>query len=233
MASVVSGPLDYLSGLKERFAWVDPVVLSWIATVAFAYVSANSLDYEMLEGSLRVLFYATLFELATEIPDQRADTPNLEQLYIVLTGSGVIGIGLLVEAFATSVAGDTTPAQMLALAGLVSRLYANYATEELSLRESLFGDDYVSHPFTTVSALVMFAIPLVIKLWTFVAGKDHAPPLDTTDTYFVVVTIAATTGLVAYYLAHGFRWGRRDDVDAPLVGDSAEDAGGDADRVAD
>lgn len=213
MASVVTGPTELLRGLRKRFAWSDPVVAAWAVTLLAAFVSAELLDYDMLVNTMRILFYSTLFELIVEIPDQKADTPNLEQLFVLVSGLGALGIGFTIEMAAVAAAGDMTPAQLLAMAAINSRIYANFSTLDIRLRDSLRGHDAVSHPYTTVGAAFAFTIPFLLKGWVYIAGKSHAPQVHSADTYFAIVAIAATSALVVYYLGNGLSWGHGDEGD--------------------
>lgn len=219
MASVVVGPRECLREIRNRFGWVDPVLLAWAVSVGFAFLTAETLDYDMLKDSLRVLFYATLFELVVEIPNKRADTPNSEQLTIIVIGISIIIVGLIVESFAYAVSGELTPAQLVGLSALNSRVYANYTIhDDMSLVESLRGRDHVTHPYMTVSAIAAFVSPLLLKLWIHLFGVGHVPKLQSTDTYFWLVVLAATTGLVVYYHRRGHQVGAAaDESDAENV----------------
>ena len=226
MATVVTGVRDVVDRVRERFAWVDPVLLAWVGTVGAVLLGAEAFDedYDMLVATLRILFYFTLFEFVIGIPDEQTDTPNTEQLFSLFSALGAGGLGYSIEVAAGLVAGDMTAAQLLGLGLLNSRINANYTTTELSIRGALFEEGPVTHPYTTVMAATAVTIPLLLKVWVFVFGKAHAPQVRSPATFVLVSTTAATAGLVVYYLGNGLSWGQltgeADDGGPPAAGEA-------------
>lgn len=234
MANVVPGFKDSLDALRKRLGWADPVFLAWLLTVGAVLLSAEAFhqEYDMLIATLRILFYLTLFDLVIGIPDEQTDTPNTEQLFTILSALGAGGLGYSIEVTASMVAGDMTAAQLLGVSILISRIYANYSTTDLSLRESLRGKGPVTHPYVTVFAALSILIPFGLKLWVFLFGKALAPDVHSPGTYALVASTAATVAFVTYYLGNGLSWGQVTGSDAADASESGTDGGADAEPTA-
>ena len=209
MANVVTGLRDAIDAAQQRFAWADPVFVAWLLTVVAVVGSAELFqeDYDMLMATMRILFYLTLFDLVIGIPDQRTDTPNTEQLFTILSALGAGGLGYSIEVTAGIVAGDMTAGQLLGLSMVISRTYANYTVTDQSLKESVFSDDPVTHPYTTTFAVLAVTIPFGLKLWVFLLGKSAAPDVHSASTYAAVTITSATIAFALYYLNNGLSWG--------------------------
>lgn len=228
MASVVTGVRDAIDAVRQRFSWADPVLLAWVITVGAVLLGAEAFDqdYDMLIATLRIIFYFTLFELIIGIPDQQTDTPNTEQLFSLFSALGAGGLGFTIEVAAGAVAGDMTASQLLGLGMLNSRIYANYSTTEMNLREAVWGEGPVTHPYMTVTALMAVVLPFLLKLFVFLFGKGLAPPVRSPSTFVLVSTTAATTGFVVYYLGNGLTWGQMTGSDGEGTGsDGVDDPG--------
>lgn len=210
MATVVTGVKGALDAVRKRLGWADPVFLAWVVTVSAVLLSAEAFnqEYDMLIGTLRILFYLTLFDLVIGIPDEQTDTPNTEQVFTILSALGAGGLGYSIEITASIVAGDMTAAQLLGISVLISRIYANYSTTDLSLTESLRGKGPVTHPYVTVFAALAVLLPFGLKLWVFLFGKGLAPDVHSPSTYALVASTAATVAFVTYYLGNGLSWGQ-------------------------
>lgn len=210
MASVVTGVRDAIEAVRQRFGWADPVLVAWAVTVGAVLLGAElfNQDYDMLIATLRIIFYFTLFELIIGIPDQQTDTPNTEQLFSLFSALGAGGLGFTIEVAAGALAGDMTASQLLGLGMLNSRIYANYSTTEMTLREAVWGEGPVTHPYMTITALMAVLLPFLLKLFVFLFGKTLAPQVRSPSTFVLVSTTAATTGFVVYYLGSGLSWGR-------------------------
>lgn len=184
--------------LRDALDRFDPVVVAWAVVVLGVLLAATSLDYDVVRNGARVLFYAVLVEVAVTIPEEASDgSPNTEQAVLVVTGLTAIGGGFLFEGLVGLVFGALSATQLLALAGLGSRVYANLSHEG-SLRRAVTVEDRVTHPFTTVSCAVGLLLPPVAGgLLALVGGVGPVPDAD--SVWFVALTVVAsvTAGLVA------------------------------------
>ncbi|MFC5365671.1 hypothetical protein [Salinirubrum litoreum] len=197
MGPTVTAYARTVERLRQFLGRFDPVVVAWIAVVTGAVLAAVSLEYDVLRNGARVLFYAVLVELAITIPEEATtEDRNAEQAFLVVTGLTTIGSGFLLEGAIGLVFGSLSATQLLALAGLGSRLYANLCHEG-SLRRAVTADDRVTRPFATVSCGVALVLPPVLG-GVVALGRGVGPVPDADSAWFVALAVVAsvTAGLV-------------------------------------
>jgi hypothetical protein len=197
MGSTVVAYARTVERLRQFLGRFDPVVVAWVAVVGSVVLAALSLDYDVLRNGTRVLFYAVLVELAITIPEEATtEDRNAEQAFLLVTGLTAIGGGLLFEGLIGLAFGSLSATQLLALAGLGSRVYANLS-QSGSLRRAVTATDRVSHPFTTVSCGLALVLPPVAGA-VVALGGGLGPVPDADSAWFVALAVVAsvTAGLV-------------------------------------
>jgi hypothetical protein len=197
MGPTVTAYARTVARLRQFLGRFDPVVVAWVAVVVGVVLAAVSLDYDVLRNGARVLFYAVLVELAITIPEEATtENRNAEQAFLVVTGLTAIGGGFLFEGVIGLVFGSLSATQLLALAGLGSRVYANLS-QSGSLRRAVTADDRVTRPFTTVSCGVGVVLPPVVG-GVVALGGGLGPVPDADSAWFVALAVSAsvTAGLL-------------------------------------
>lgn len=190
------GPIGDFGAARGRLGRHDPVLLAWVFVVGTAAASALALDYATLHAGARVLFFASLVELAWAIPEEQAESRDGEQFVFVGVSLVAICLGLLFEGLFALASLDLGAAQLVALTGVISRLYVNYLYDD-SFRAALSDPDPVTHPFITVGALTTFGLGLTVRLLAVATG-GLVPSPDSTLAFFPLVAVGATAGLVAH-----------------------------------
>lgn len=155
---------NYLNRLKEFLETDEAIPTVSALLIALLFFIFYDMGYRLIEMGTMLLFYAVLVRMWTAMTPSDSELlqgPFSHSVFLFIS-LGAVAMGLMIEQTIESIAGTILPAQFLALAVMVSRIYLNIRDPgdllEIVLWENLY-ERYV----VLIPCLFVILFPIVIR----------------------------------------------------------------------
>ena len=162
----------------------------------------SDLGYRLIEMTTTLLFYAVLVRMWTAMTPSDSELlrgPFAHPMFLFIS-TGAVAMGIMIEQWITSLSGSVLPAQFLALAVLVSKMYLKFR-ESGDLRETLLWTDKQGRYVILIPCLVVLFLPVAVYQYgitSFLVVDSGLFVSRTTDAFLFLNLLGIGVGTLLY-----------------------------------
>lgn len=162
----------------------------------------SDLGYRLVETVTMLLFYAVLVRIWTEMMPNRSELlhgPG-SHLVFLFVSAGAVAMGIMLEHWVASLSGTVLPAQFLALAVLISRVYIRSIGTNKP-RAAVLLEDLHDRYVILIPCLFVILFPVMVhqfEISNLIIVQADILVSQTTESFLYLTSLGIGVGAVAY-----------------------------------
>jgi len=188
--------------LRELLETDEAIPIISALLIFFLYFVFSEMGYFLIEMGTMLLFYAILVRMWTAMTPNDSDLlqGDFSHGIFLLISAGAVSIGFMIEQGIESLSGNVLPAQFLALAILVSRVYLNFRSTNDFLKAVLWKNLYERYVIL-IPCLFVILFPIMIhqfEISSLLLVDSDFFVSRTTESFIYLTTLGLSLGVVFY-----------------------------------
>ncbi|MCU4753411.1 hypothetical protein OB919_15715 [Halobacteria archaeon AArc-curdl1] len=200
---------DYLERLKAFFETDEAIPTVSALLIALLFVFFYEMGYRLIEMGTMLLFYAVLVRMWTAMTPSDSDLLQgpFSHGFFLFISLGAVAMGLMIEQWIASISGSILPAQFLALAVLVSRVYLNFR-DSRNFLEAVLWENLYERYVVLIPCLFVILVPILIhqlEISTLLFFDIRFLVSHSTTSFLSLSSLGLGLGVVIYFYIEEYR----------------------------
>lgn len=193
---------DTIDQVKEFLETDEAIPAISALLILLLFIFFSEMGYLLIEMGTMLLFYAVLVRMWTAMTPSDSDLLQGEFSHAIFLfiSAGAVSMGIMIEQGIESLSGSVLPAQFLALAILVSRVYLNFRSTNDFLEAVLWKNLYERYVIL-IPCLFVILFPVVIhqlEITTLLIVDAQFFVSRTTESFIYLTALGLSLGTVFY-----------------------------------
>lgn len=188
--------------MKEYLQTDEAIPTISAILIALLFILFSEMGYLLIEMGTMLLFYAVLVRMWTAMTPSDSDLlrGDFSHGIFLIISAGAVAMGIMIEQWIGSLSGSVLPAQFLALAVLVSRIYLNFRSTNDFLEAILWKNVYERY-VVLIPCLFVILFPIVIhqfEISSLLIVDARFFVARTTEAFIYLTALGLSLGAVFY-----------------------------------
>lgn len=194
---------SWLDQFKEFLQTDEAVPIISLLLILTLFIFFSEARYFLIETATMLLFYAVLVRMWTVMTPDDSELLNgpFSHGFFLVISAGAVVIGIIIEEWLIWVSGSVLPAQFLALAVLLSRIYLNLQASNKYRGPFLWENKYERYVIL-IPCLVVVLFPVAVYqlgISDLVLVSANYFTAQTTNAFISLTALGLLIGLASYY----------------------------------